>query len=59
MTDKNIFKPNNIAKYDSFAGSKSRILEEDFKKNTAGLVSAKEFKWRKDNLDKGILSGTL
>jgi hypothetical protein len=41
---------------DKYASARNENLEEEFKKNTAGLVSASEFKRRKDNLDKGISS---
>ena len=39
---------------EKYLSSKHEFLEEEFKKNTTGLVSGEEFKRRKDNLDKGI-----
>ena len=39
---------------DKFGGSSKDLLEEEFKKRTVGLVSAEEFKRRRDIIEKGI-----
>lgn len=44
----------NKSMNEKYLSSKHEFLEAEFKKKTTGLISAEEFKRRKDNLDKGI-----